>query len=1064
MKEENRIAWIDIYKCLVIILVVLGHSTGVFNKYIYQFHMAAFFFISGYTSHLEKKSMATVLVNKFFTLFLPVFTFLLVGLAFIKLLSVTKYSGILFPTDGLGMLKAVKLFFHNGSIYVQFLGACWFIMTLFGIFLLHKLILMLCGNRYNITYIIATIIVYTFGYYLVSKGIFTRWGFDLVCIGQMFFAVGCIAAQIEKTVWKTTLKYKIQIAVFLGNLLIFWYMCDVRHITVDYPSRVFNNILLDLLAASNGILFIYNISTVLEMIPQRGQKLLSYIGRNTMGIMFFHFLCFKLCFVIFYKSGIMQLEEVAAVVPPMEVGNRYWPLITAVALIGSLTLWEICRNIPVFRFLLGFQKTAYQEIYRKMQESVFGEILDSVVKRITSFEKKIQDYIVRCFRQNPYVMISVMFLIVEVVFLLYKQGVTVNDELQDRFWSYQGFRVFWEHYISELVLKGRAMSIPVKILAHYLGFLGQRNWTFKLLQIFSILIVDALFGKLIYKLFQNKYFAYFCGISGILFLPITFEHTAPQAFVVLYNIPFSLLLWSMLLFLDYLEEKSVRKLAFSVVFLLIAEMGYENFITFIPVYLMFVLYKCGCKKFLNMWKTYIWPIVSGVLFLMMYLISRIIFPSNYDGNRIAGINLKESLIVIKELFLAAFPGHWLMSPTYRYLYNIMKTDNPDSIVVLLVIGAAFVVCIAFMVEKLHNFSPKPISNFGVLICGVITVILPSLPLSMAKMYQGTVGENGFRALPTTFFSYFAAVFLCCYVIWQICSHISSKVLRQIIVVGMMLVFLQIQRMNIVFSDEQSQMFNRLVSIENAVKSDLLAEFEGETFYAGDFYKTKHSLGIHDGYWTSYAHASGRNITFVNGEVSDAKGNSRIYIDESDNAFLVWIENYLCVLSQEPLPAHMAVHYFGEEYLTADCTNAVLQNGWYMDYFCVEGNKLEKCTEELYLEQSVGSDLSTCKLGKGAWGDGWLESSSSFKIRTGQTGAICMKLYNPQDDGEGKTLSVYVNGEQKGTYSVLGGIQQIEVSAEPEQIVECTIETDYLQTITNGDSRELSFILSDLKGM
>lgn len=50
----ERIAWIDIYKGLAICLVVIGHATGFFNLYIYQFHMAAFFFISGYAPQKEK--------------------------------------------------------------------------------------------------------------------------------------------------------------------------------------------------------------------------------------------------------------------------------------------------------------------------------------------------------------------------------------------------------------------------------------------------------------------------------------------------------------------------------------------------------------------------------------------------------------------------------------------------------------------------------------------------------------------------------------------------------------------------------------------------------------------------------------------------------------------------------------------------------------------------------------------------------------------------------------------------------------------------------------------------
>ena len=51
MKISNRIDYIDNYRGLGIILVILGHALSGRNliyKQIYSFHMPAFYFISGY--------------------------------------------------------------------------------------------------------------------------------------------------------------------------------------------------------------------------------------------------------------------------------------------------------------------------------------------------------------------------------------------------------------------------------------------------------------------------------------------------------------------------------------------------------------------------------------------------------------------------------------------------------------------------------------------------------------------------------------------------------------------------------------------------------------------------------------------------------------------------------------------------------------------------------------------------------------------------------------------------------------------------------------------------------
>ena len=68
-----------IYKALGIILVVVGHATGAFNNYIYQFHMAAFFFISGYTTNFEKDSMPHYIYKKIYSLYVPLLFITVLG-------------------------------------------------------------------------------------------------------------------------------------------------------------------------------------------------------------------------------------------------------------------------------------------------------------------------------------------------------------------------------------------------------------------------------------------------------------------------------------------------------------------------------------------------------------------------------------------------------------------------------------------------------------------------------------------------------------------------------------------------------------------------------------------------------------------------------------------------------------------------------------------------------------------------------------------------------------------------------------------------------------------------
>ena len=65
--EKNRNRSIDIMKGLLIVLVVLGHSQAPVHRFIYLFHMAAFFIISGYLwkdDYSKTKKSLLILIKK----------------------------------------------------------------------------------------------------------------------------------------------------------------------------------------------------------------------------------------------------------------------------------------------------------------------------------------------------------------------------------------------------------------------------------------------------------------------------------------------------------------------------------------------------------------------------------------------------------------------------------------------------------------------------------------------------------------------------------------------------------------------------------------------------------------------------------------------------------------------------------------------------------------------------------------------------------------------------------------------------------------------------------------
>ena len=141
----NRQEWVDIYKAIAIILVVVGHATGQFNMYIYQFHVAAFFFISGWVANFDRDNFLTYLCKKVTSLLIPLFTmvilFWLLKSAFIYLNVDSKLFG-----NQNSLMETTESFWKTGSMD-SFLGPAWFVVILFFASLISHFLYKISGKN-----------------------------------------------------------------------------------------------------------------------------------------------------------------------------------------------------------------------------------------------------------------------------------------------------------------------------------------------------------------------------------------------------------------------------------------------------------------------------------------------------------------------------------------------------------------------------------------------------------------------------------------------------------------------------------------------------------------------------------------------------------------------------------------------------------------------------------------------------------------------------------------------------------------------------------------------------
>lgn len=130
----NRIAFVDIAKCLGIFLVILGHTGGGYlHDWIYSFHMPFFFFISGlFIDESKYTSLRKVLSKNFRQLIVPYIFFYIItipfGLVHIHITKDIPVSCGYIWKPILGMIYGVDTF---NSICYFTNDPLWFLLALF---------------------------------------------------------------------------------------------------------------------------------------------------------------------------------------------------------------------------------------------------------------------------------------------------------------------------------------------------------------------------------------------------------------------------------------------------------------------------------------------------------------------------------------------------------------------------------------------------------------------------------------------------------------------------------------------------------------------------------------------------------------------------------------------------------------------------------------------------------------------------------------------------------------------------------------------------------------------
>ena len=325
--NSNKLIWIDIMKGILILLMVLGHTYVVYKEFIYLFHMAVFFMISGYCwseKHANNaKSAGKYIIQKIIRLYIP---FVLINILYILLNNIFIRMGIysdspefLVLTSGapvkqnlteyytlVQMIKGIirTLCFAGGA--ARLCGATWFLSTIFMVSVFHCILAWIIEKvKWNkmIVYSIVMFICLAWAW-LVDCGIITTIGaFDRFPSAYAVYIVGIIIKVLNKNEkYNSLINFErtptiIVSTIISFGLLVAFYMSGFH---VELAKEEISNPLGYMIVSICGWIFIKDIAILFSRY-KLSIKVFQLLGNRTIPILLFHTLSFKIVSLFYLK-------------------------------------------------------------------------------------------------------------------------------------------------------------------------------------------------------------------------------------------------------------------------------------------------------------------------------------------------------------------------------------------------------------------------------------------------------------------------------------------------------------------------------------------------------------------------------------------------------------------------------------------------------------------------------------------------------------------------------------------------------------------------------------------
>lgn len=318
--DKKRLTWVDITKGLLMILVVVGHYPGQLDfplgKYIYWFHMPAFFLLSGlfFKPVLEKGKSKEAIYKRFMQLIVP-YLFFLVTITLIRY-GMEIGSGNLELSWYLNDLWTLVI---GGRFVRGAYGVFWFVTTLFFTYLFF-----LWMTKYftKTKQLIILVVFYLLAHAEsiiamrviggspaeASQTIPMIWNIDVALMAVVYFALG----YHMKALWMNVTRFWL-FAGLVGTIAavsLDWFHIIDYHLSMKFLR--YDHLILDIvIPISITLVFV---GTMQRLAAKLSLTWLSHIEKHSISIMYLHIFT-DIMLKDYFQYGLIGFTAIGLIFP-----------------------------------------------------------------------------------------------------------------------------------------------------------------------------------------------------------------------------------------------------------------------------------------------------------------------------------------------------------------------------------------------------------------------------------------------------------------------------------------------------------------------------------------------------------------------------------------------------------------------------------------------------------------------------------------------------------------------------------------------------------------------------